>query len=118
MSTAISENDTSPIPPAATGAAPRASAHDHTHPCGHTSSWGRCALHDPVDKLASLWGVAEVVPAAAGTAEHLHPFQYCEAEHAAVDIWAHHSSGKTMRTRTAVVVIRRERPGDRWEATL
>lgn len=118
MSTATCENDTSPNPPAVAGATPRASAHDYTHPCGYASSWGRCELHDPIDKLPSLWGVAEVVPATTETAEHLHPFQYCEAEPAAVDIWAHHSSGKTMRTRTPVVVIRREQPGERWEATL
>lgn len=111
-----SGNDTSPFPAATAHPLPPASASEYTHSCGHVSPWGRCELHDPIDTLPSLWGVAEVVPATSNTREHLHPFQFCEAEQAAVNIWAHHSS--TVRTRTAVVVIHRDRHGQRWEATL
>lgn len=108
-------NDTSPSL-SAVGAAPR-SAHDYVHPCGYVSSWGRCELYDKVDTLPSLWGVAEVAPATSDTAEHLHPFQYCGDEQSAVGIWAHHSA-RDGRPRAAVSVIRRDRRGQRWEATL
>lgn len=114
MCPSISGNDTSPFSAAPAG--PR-SAHDYVHPCGYVSSWGRCELHDKVDTLPSLWGVAEVVPATRAAGEHLHPFQYCEDEQSAVGIWAHHSA-RDGRLRAAVSVVRRDRPGQRWEATL
>ena len=38
-----------------------------THSYGHVSPWGRCELHDPIDTLPSLWGVAAVVPATSST---------------------------------------------------
>lgn len=118
MRASIRQNDMSPSCDVPAGSRPTAAAQKFAHPCGHGSSWGRCELRDPVDKLAALWGVAEIVPAAEGIAEHLHPFQYCGAEQAAVDIWAHHSSSATAYPRAAVVLIRRDRPGQRWEATL
>ena len=118
MRASIRQNDMSPSYDVPVGSRPTAAAQKFVHPCGHGSSWGRCELRDSVDKLASLWGVAEIVPAAEGIAEHLHPFQYCGSEQTAVDIWAHHSSSATACPRAAVVLIRRDRPGQRWEATL
>lgn len=91
---------------------------DHRHPCGHISHWGRCELADPIDRLTALWGVAEVIPAKPGLPEHLHPFQYCDTESAAVEHLTHHLAGPARSQSTAVVLIRRDTPGARWEATL
>lgn len=112
MRASIRKNDTSPSFDVPADSQPTAAAQKFAHPCGHESSWGRCELRDPVDKLAALWGgVAEIVPAADGIAEHLHPFQYCGgAEQTAVDIWAHHSLSATAHLARLVLLIRRDRP--------
>ncbi|MEZ5152105.1 hypothetical protein [Rhodococcus zopfii] len=91
---------------------------EHRHPCGHVSHWGRCELADPIDNLTVLWGVAEVVPARPGLPAHLHPFQYCDTETAAVEHLTHYLAGPGNSPRPAIVLIRRETPGARWEATL
>lgn len=91
---------------------------EHRHPCGHVSHWGRCELADPIDMLTALWGVAEVVLSRPGLPEHLHPFQYCDTEAAAVEYLTHHLAGAEHSPSPTVVLIRRDTPGARWEATL
>lgn len=67
---------------------------------------GRCELHDLIDTLTALCGIVE----------YLYPFRHCDTERVAVGIGMHHSA--TTGARPVVVLLRRDRPGDRWELTL